>query len=468
MVAASVFNFFKALELEYLFRCFCLFLLKSENKTNCVEMNKISQLNFLWILAIFVLICNSCGFNNANDNPEQSRYTEIIQPGYERLLDTLNRFVDQQKVNGGVALVFAGDSIVFHKGFGSHHIHEKEPFQTTDIFRLASMTKPVTSVAAMMLYEEGKFKLDDPIEMYLPEFKNPQILVSVNTKDSTFTSREAKERITVRHLFTYTSGLYYGFDNDTLSYLFAKNSISEGFEQRSVTLEMNIKALARLPLLHEPGERYHYGMEMDVLGRLIEVWSGMPLDQFFQERIFNPLGMTDTYFYLPEEKHDRLVPVYQNTDHVLAPTSYEMVHYPIQGSQTYFSGGADLSGTAHDYYLFCSMILEKGTFSGNRLLLPETVELMTRTHLETGDSDMGLGFGVLSAKSESTPARGIGSYTWGGFFSTTFWVDPESELIAVLLLQMYPFEPWEVQTQFENLIYDCFHDSVGQPGEVYK
>ncbi len=427
-----------------------------------------NQIRFLGIIVLFGLICHSCGWNNTTVNQKQTRYNEIIQPGFEPLLDSLNRFVEQQKVNGGVALVFSGDSIVFHTGFGSHELEGEHPFQTHDIFRLASMTKPITSVAAMMVYEEGKFDLDDPVEMYLPEFESPQILVSINQMDSTFTTRPAREKITVRQLFTYTSGLYYGFDNDSLAVLFAGNDITEGFEQKPISLEENIKALAQLPLLHEPGERYHYGMEMDVLGRLVEVWSGIPLDQFFHEQIFEPLGMTDTWFYLPEEKYDRLVPVYQNSDDGLIKTNYDRVNYPVEGAKTYFSGGADLSGTAHDYYLFCRMMLEKGEWNGKELLLPETIDLMTRTHLETGDNDMGLGLGILSDKTETQLARGIGSYTWGGFFTTLFWVDPENELIAVLLLQMYPFDHWEIQARFENTIYDCFADSVGQPGTVYK
>lgn len=412
-----------------------------------------NQISFLRIIVLFGMMCHSCGWNNTNENPAQTRYNEIIQPGFEPLLDTLNRFAEQQKVNGGVALVFSGDSIVFHTGFGSHDLEDEHPFQTHDIFRLASMTKPVTSVAAMMLYEQGKFELDDPIERYLPEFKDPRVLVSVNPADSSFTSRKADQSITVKQLFTYTSGLYYGFDNDSLALLFARHNITEGFEQRSITLEQNIKALARLPLLHEPGERYHYGMEMDVLGRLVEVWSGMPLDEFFHQYIFNPLGMSDTYFYLPEKKYDRLVPVYQNTPEGLLPTQYELVSYPVEGAKTYLSGGADLSGTAYDYYLFCRMMLEKGTFNGKQLLMPETVELMTSTHLETGDNDMGLGLGLLSDKSNTHLARKIGSYTWGGFFTTLFWVDPLSDVIAILLLQMYPFDYWEIQTTFEETVY---------------
>jgi len=193
---------------------------------------------------------------------------------------------------------------------------------------------------------------------------------------------------------------------------------------------------------------------LDVMGRLIEIWSGKPLDMFFKERIFDPLGMDDTHFYLPEEKFNRLTNVYMSAKDGIEPTNYPLIHYPVRGAKKFLSGGADLSSTAYDYYLFCQMMLNKGELNGARILKLETIDLMTSTHLETGDDDMGLGIGVLSAKTTSTQARSVGSYNWGGFFATTFWVDPQEELIAILLLQMYPFEQWDIQTKFEDLIYE--------------
>lgn len=208
-----------------------------------------------------------------------------------------------------------------------------------------------------------------------------------------------------------------------------------------------------MPLLHEPGERYHYGLEMDVLGRLVEIWSGLSLNEFFQNRIFAPLGMKDTYFYLPENKYNRLVPVYMFSDSGFVQTNYPLVNYPIKGAKSYYSGGADLSSTAHDYFLFCKMMLQNGELNGVRLLKPETVKLISSTHLETGDNDMGLGFGLLSDKTEVDLARSVGSITWGGFFTTTFWIDPAEQVIGILMLQMYPFEYWDIQKDFEDAIY---------------
>jgi CubicO group peptidase (beta-lactamase class C family) len=212
-----------------------------------------------------------------------------------------------------------------------------------------------------------------------------------------------------------------------------------------------------MPLAHEPGERYTYGLNTDVLGRLVEIWSGQPLDVFLQERLFDPLGMEDTHFYLPEHKAGRLTNVYMSSEEGVVPTDYPAIHYPVRGAKTYLSGGADLSSTAYDYYLFCRALLNGGSWGDTRILQPETVELMTSTHLETGDNDMGLGFGLLSNKTTSTLARSVGSYTWGGFFATTFWIDPAEEVIAILLLQVYPFEDWDIQEGFENAIYNSIH-----------
>jgi len=281
------------------------------------------------------------------------------------------------------------------------------------------------------------------------------VLEKVNRKDSSFIAHPATQPMTIRHLFTHSSGLFYGYDNDSLRLLYAKANISEGFEERDITLEENIKRLSALPVLHEPGERYTYGLSIDVLGRLVEIWSGMPLDAFFSEKLFKPLGMKDTYFYLPKQQAGRLVPVYRSSEQGLPiPTAYPLIHYPIQGARAFFSGGADLSSTAYDYFLFCKMMLQNGTLNGVQVLKPETVDLITSTQLETGDNDMGLGFGLLSAKTNTASARSVGSYSWGGFFATTFWVDPAEELIAILMLQMYPFEDWDIQEVFEDTIYE--------------
>ncbi len=399
---------------------------------------------------LFILIITSIF---ACHNNQQSKFKEVSTEQFRGLDSLIKNYVDSAKISGAVALIAQKGKIKYHKAFGYSNIEKQKRQKISDIFRMASMTKPITSVAAMILYEEGKFKLEDPLSKFIPEFSNPQVLDTINKKDTSFTAHPANNKILIKHLFTHSSGIPYGFDDETLIPLWEKAGISEGFEERDIILADNILKLAKMPLMHEPGERYTYGLGLDVMGRLIEIWSGKPLDVFFKERIFEPLGMEDSYFYLPEEKYDRLPEVYMSVDSGIAETNYPLIHYPVRGAKTFFSGGADLSATAYDYFLFSQMMLNNGELNGVRILKPETVKLMTSTHLETGDDDMGLGLGVLSAKTTSKQARSVGSFNWGGFFATTFWVDPQEEIVAILLLQMYPYSHWDIQTKFEDLTY---------------
>ena len=363
--------------------------------------------------------------------------------------------IGEKEIPGVVALVAKEGKIVYHQALGESDIAQGKAQTTEDIFRLASMTKPITAVAALMLYEEGKFQLDDLLSQHIPDFQHPQILDSIDLADSSFTAHPAENEITIRQLFTHSSGIGYGFQDEKLMAIFEKAGVTEGFEERDILLQNNVLNIATMPLLHEPGDRFTYGLSTDVLGYLVELWSGMPLDVFFRDKIFGPLGMKDTYFYLPEEKKDRLTKVYMSAAGGIVETDYPLIHYPIRGAKRYLSGGADLNGTAYDYYLFCQMLLNKGSLNGVRILEEETVELMTTTHLETGDEDMGLGVGILSAKTANeSKARSIGSYSWGGFFTTTFWIDPKEDLIAILLLQLYPFDDWAIQGLFEDIIYE--------------
>lgn len=392
----------------------------------------------------------------ASCNSKKSALAEseiISSPEYEKIDSLLNDFVEKQKIQGAVALLAHEGKIVYHQSFGYSNIEESQAQNIHDIFRIASMTKQITSLAAMMLYDQGKFQLDDPLSKYIPEFSEMQILDEVNMSDSSFTGHPAKKEITIRQLFTHSSGIGYGFQDEKLMALIEKAGITEGFEQRNIILAENIKALAKIPLIHEPGERFTYGLNMDVLGRLVEIWSNQPLDRFFKENIFDPLGMDDTYFYLPEDKFSRLIDVYASTEQGIVKST-EPFLYPLKGAKTYLSGGADLNCTAYDYYLFCQMMLNGGELKGIRLLKPGTVKLMTETHLETGDYDMGLGFSVLSEKTYTSDARSAGSFSGGGYFGTAYWIDPDTELIAILMLQIYPFAHYEIYKKFENLIYE--------------
>ena len=227
-----------------------------------------------------------------------------------RIDNMLTQSIVKNQIPGAVALIARNGKIVYYKAFGMADNETKRNLKPDDIFRIASQTKAITSTAIMILWEEGKFRLDDPISKYIPEFENAQILDSLNEFDTTCITSPAKDQITIRHLLTHTSGIGYGFiDNDKFRKIYQKAGIIDVFTTKPITIEENIKKLAKLPLHFNPGNSYCYSEGLDVLGYFIEIISGKPLDEFFQERIFKPLGMNDTHFYLPDSKSDRLVPV---------------------------------------------------------------------------------------------------------------------------------------------------------------
>jgi CubicO group peptidase (beta-lactamase class C family) len=313
-----------------------------------------------------------------------------------------------------------------------------------DIFRIASQTKAITATAVMMLWEEGKFKLDDPISKYIPEFTHTFVLDSLVESDSTFIASPAKKPITIRHLLTHTSGIGYGFiDNDQFRKIYQKSGIIDAFTTRNISIAENIKKLAKLPLHHEPGAKFTYGEGLDVLGYFIEILSGMPLDKFFRERIFNPLHMNDTYFYLPESKSNRLVTIQTRKEgkwlKYQAHPDYDP-EYPIKGAKCFFSGGAGLSSTAIDYANFLQMYLNGGELNGIRLLSRTTVQLIMANQI--GDlwgnsgSYYGLAFGVLDQAGQNLGGKGsCGTFDWGGYFNTQYFADPEEKLIGILMKQ---------------------------------
>ena len=377
----------------------------------------------------------------------------VINERYAHLEDTLAHYAALGHVPGGVAMVYEKDEVVLHLPFGYSNLADEIRSEITDVFRIASMSKQITAVAAMILFDEGKFDLDDPLGDFLPEFKDPVILQSVNMNDTSFMASPAQNQITIRHLLTHSAGMYYGFDNDSLSALISKSGFNMGITKENITLKENIQRLATLPLLHEPGEQYHYGVEIDVLGRLIEVITQKPFDQFLEDRLFHPLGMYDTHFYLPPSKSEMLVPMYMSTGEGVRPAILPDTDFPITGAGTLFMGGAGLSSTACDYFLFCRMLLNGGAARGQQIISPETVEMITSPQVSRNGNSKGLGFGVVSDSNYYRP-RSTGSYYWGGMFSTFFWVDPSKELIAILMLQMFPFHDYDILDAFEASIYD--------------
>ena len=342
-----------------------------------------------------------------------------------------------------------------------------KPMQTDAIFRICSMTKAITTLAAMMLYEDGRFLLDDPVSNYIPEFKNPKVLVKP-ASGKPYTIPATKE-ITIRNLMTHTSGLTYPWNSD-LGQMYKDANVAHGLLQYDGTIGDNVKHLAGLPLLFNPGERFEYSLGVDVLGYLVEVISGKPLDEFLRSRIFEPLGMADTYFYPPENKLNRLATAYTwYPDKGLARfpdapitegTFSYSADYPSRGPKKLFSGGAGLCSTAMDYARFCQLMLDGGKAGSTRLVSRKTVELMTHDQLgKIGpEQGFGLGFGIDGVKAPLGELGSPGEYNWGGFFYTAFVIDPKEQMITVFMAQLHPADDLTLDRLFHVLAEQAITD----------
>ena len=361
-----------------------------------------------------------------------------------RIDDMLQFNVDNGNLPGIVALIARNGKIVFHNAYGMADNPSGKAMETDAIFRIASQTKAITSTAVMILWEEGKFKLDDPISKFIPEFGDAQILDTFNETDSTYTTKPAEDQITIRDLITHTSGLGYGvIDSDErFKKIYAKAGITDLFTTKDISIGESVKKLAKLPLHHNPGAQYTYSEGLDVLGYFIEIVSGKSFDEFLKSRIFEPLGMEDTWFYLPKNKHDRLVSVQQKVDGKWKkyPITFYDTDYPKKGAKRFFSGGAGLSSTAKDYATFLQMYLNKGELNGIRILSRTTVQSIMGNQIGDiwgdGPKHYGLAFGVVTENGQD--AGGIGSagtFDWGGYFNTQYFADPKEQVIGILMKQ---------------------------------
>jgi CubicO group peptidase (beta-lactamase class C family) len=352
--------------------------------------------------------------------------------------------VAEGTIPGVVALVTRRGKIVYHKAFGMADQSAGRPLGKDDIFRIASQSKAITATAVMMLWEEGRFQLDDPIAKFIPEFQDAGVLTAFNETEGTWSTEPVRRPITIRHLLTHTSGIGYGvIDGDErFRRIYREAGIVDLFTTEPVTIGENVKQLAKLPLHHHPGEKYTYSEGLDVLGYFIEVVSGLPFDVFLRERLFGPLGMEDTGFYLPAEKADRLVPVQKPEagGWVRYPVTFYDPDYPITGAKSFFSGGAGLCSTARDYATFLQMYLNGGELDGLRILSRTTIATMMRDQVGElwggGDKHYGLAFGVVTEKGQAKGGEGSpGTFDWGGYFNTQYFADPEEEIIGVLMKQ---------------------------------
>jgi CubicO group peptidase (beta-lactamase class C family) len=375
-----------------------------------------------------------------------------------RIDEMMNDAIAKGQIPGGVVFISRGGRVVLHKAYGTRDPESRAPMQRDAIFRIASQSKAITSLAVMMLWEEGRFQLDEPISRYLPDFAQATVLKTFNAADSSYTTERATRAVTIRHLLTHTSGIDYAAIGSTeFRAIYAKAGVPSGIGNDKHTIGEKMRVLGKLPLKHQPGERFTYSLGLDVLGYFVEVISGMPFDQFLRTRIFDPLGMKDTWFYLPEDRAGRLVVLHDGEGGKAVPVRKDVFdganpNYPtLKG--TYFSGGAGLSSTVEDYARFLQLFLNKGEFNGVRLLSPKTVELIMTEQTPKLDVEVGLAFGLETADNDHQAPRSLGSFTWGGAFATSYWADPEEQLLGQIYTNMLNPLARNLSGRFETLTY---------------
>jgi CubicO group peptidase (beta-lactamase class C family) len=382
-----------------------------------------------------------------------------------RISNTMKEWVNNGWMNGGVALVIRDGKIVFYEAVGVNDLETKAPMKKDAIFRIASQTKAITSVAIMILFEEGKLLLSDPVSKYIPSYRRQAVLDKFNAEDTSYTTVPATREVTIKDLLTHTSGIGYAqIGSREANAIYAKHKLTSGLGVTDESLLTAMTRLGTLPLMHQPGARWTYGLNTDLLGCLVEVISGMTLDDFFRTKIFVPLGMKDTYFRIPDSKSDRLVNLYFEDSTgklVKSPgavlNSVSVANYPLKNS-TYYSGGAGLSSTIMDYAIFLQMLLNGGEYSGKRILSHNAVRMMTMNQigdLGLGDNKFGLGFSVITEKGSGAVPAQIGTFSWGGAFATSYWVDPKEKLVMLFYRQLQRTTHGDVVEKFRALTYSA-------------
>lgn len=382
----------------------------------------------------------------------------------ERIRPIMQNYIDQGQLAGITTMITRRGKIVHQETVGVLNLNTGEALEADSLFRIYSMTKPIVSVALMQLYEQGKFQLDDPVAKYLPAFKDVEVLEDgVRVK--------AKHAPTIREVMSHTAGFTYGiFGNSEVDKLYRAALYQPKRMGMAVSnLEEMVDKMGSLPLLYQPGERWVYSLSADVVGRLIEVLSGQPLDVYLREQLFTPLVMNDTFFEVPKEKLNRF-----GTNHMRNEQGELIVMDTPETSRfagpvTFFSGGGGLVSSTMDYMRFAQMLLNGGELDGKRILSPRTIELMTVNQLEAGVTSgfgerpgvagtvgFGLGFGVATEKPK-TVSGSKGEYTWGGAAGTIFWVDPKEELVGLLMVQMMR-NPIDLRQQFKVLTHQAIID----------
>jgi CubicO group peptidase (beta-lactamase class C family) len=386
-----------------------------------------------------------------------------LSPGrLERLGKVMQEYLDQGKTTGLVALIARDNRVAYLKAFGRIEPSQGTPMPTDAVFRIASQTKAVTSVAIMVLQEEGRLLIDDPVSKYIPEFAKTRVAVpSEDKKTKSYAVVPAKRQITIRDLLTHTAGISYGYGPAKEEY--AAAGLQGWFlADKTVPVGEVIKKLAALPFDAQPGEKYVYGYNTDVLGYVVERASGMSLADFIADRITRPLGMEDTHFFLPFEKIGRFTPVYgADQSGKLRLIEDPKESFYVKGPRLCYAGGAGLLSTVEDYARFLLMLLNDGEFQGARVLSPKSVELMTVNHIGSLNppDGFGLGFWVTEKLGLTGQLGSVGSFGWGGAYYTTYWVDPAERMVTLFMTQLLPAGNIDLQAKFKAMVYQSIIQS---------
>ena len=378
----------------------------------------------------------------------------------ERLGKAMQDDIDQKKTGGIVVLIARHGAIAYHKAFGMADIESGKKMQTDNLFRLYSMTKPVTSAALLMLYEEGKFQLTDPLDKYIPAFKNVKVFVKLDDKGE-MVLEEPKRKIAIQDVFRHTAGFSYGFDDTPVAKAYQKAGMD--FAKLDSLKEL-VDKLATLPLLYQPGERWVYSVAHDVQAYLVEYFSGMRFDKFVQTRIIEPLGMKDAVFGIPKNYVSRYTTCYgpAKAGGIEATDKPESSNYARYTDHPF--GGLSLSSTTTDYYLFAQMLLNRGRLGNARLLGRKAVELMTMNNLPpkvpdngTPGTGYGLGVSVLMDPAQNGNIGSVGQFGWGGAATTWVIIDPKEDMVALYFTQFMPMD-FNVVNRFQTLVYQTIAD----------
>ena len=441
---------------------------------------------YMWTL----LLLTTLSFTTlAKDIPSRKPSKEgISQQRLDKLTAHMNQAVEGGTMVGGLGMIARNGKVVYSETFGQSDREANKPMKEDTLFRIYSMSKPITSVALMMLYEEGKFFLNDPISMYIPELANLELAISSADGETSMVSdgtnsktlgegdvskvgqtRQPKRQPTVRDLMIHTAGFSYGLGNNEVDQQYDKNLSMEDDLQTFVT------KLGKIPLLYEPGTKWHYSVAVDVQGRLVEVLSGMRFGEFLEKRIFQPLDMQDTSFVVPKNKLDRLAQIYSpkgtpkgmdafrtkaTSSQLVVSTNREFTHDPYLEGATFESGGHGMVSSAMDYLKFSQMMLNGGELNGVRILSPKTVELMTLNHLDTmlePGIGFGLGFGVTLDVGGTGEIGSVGEFEWSGAAGTKFWIDPVEKLIGIFMVQSINHRT-RLSKEFRILTYQSIVD----------